>query len=190
MTKKGIYYTFVPLIADINKTAIGKKIFEAAKTGSGMKVVEVISRFKREHTFLYKRMYEFKRMLDEIPASECEIFGIEENEEEGIFIYDPEKINASSLFAFSYFTGFDESTLFSCTDMLEDCEEPIYSDIDVFYSALEKESGSSNFAQFAAIAFFNEEQLAYLAEEGLVYDNKYELLVDVFAGKVKAYLNE
>lgn len=190
MTKKGIFYTLVALIDDINKTAIGQKIFEAAKAGSGMKVVEVISTFKSEHTFLYKRMYQLKNMLDEMSATEREIFGVEENEKEGIFVYDPEEINASSLFAFAYLTGFDESTLFSCADMVEKCEESVWSDIDVFYKALKKESGSSHFVEFAAIAQFNDEQLAYLAEEGLSYDNKYKLLVDVFAGKVKAFLNK
>ena len=155
-----------------------------------MKVIEVTLNFRKEHIMLCRKMYDFVNMLDRISPSEREIFGIKENEEKGIFIYNPEEINASSLFAFAYLTGFDESTLFSCADMVEKCEESVWSDIDVFYKALKKESGSSHFVEFAAIALFNEEQLAYLAEEGFVYNNKHELLVDVFAGKVKAFLNK
>lgn len=189
MIKKSIYNGLGSLIVDIEDTGIAQKVFNAAKSGDVMKVIEVTSNFRKEHTMLCRKMYDFVNMLDKISPTEREIFGIKENEEKGIFIYNPEEINASSLFIFAYFTGFDESTLFSCADMLEYYEEPIYSDIDIFYNALEKESGSSDFARFAKVALFNEDHLAYLAGEGIVYNNKYELLVDVFAGKVKAYMN-
>lgn len=189
MIKKSIYNVLVSLIDDINDTRIAQEIFNVAKSGDRIKLVKMISNFEKEHSKLYEKMYNFKNALDKISASECIIFGIKENKEDGIFVYNPKEINASSLFILSYFTGFDESILFSCTDVDEDYEDPIYSDIDVFYNALKKESGSSHLARFAAISLFNEEQLAYLAEEGYVYENKHELLIDVFAGNVKAYMN-
>lgn len=190
MTKKEIYYALVPLILDISDTGIGRELFEAAKSGDEMKVVEVTSNFRKEQTMLYQKMYVFVNKLNELSTSECEIFGLKENAEEGIFIYNPEEINASSLFALSYLTAFDESILFACDCIEGEDEESITFDTDAYYDALEKESGSYDFVDFVANAMFTDEELAYLATEGFIYDNKYKLLVDVFAGKLKAYVNK
>ena len=190
MTKTEIYNALVPLIVDINDTGIGQTLFKAAKSGDVMELVRVTSNFRAEHTMLYKSMFDFVNKLNELSGLECKIFGFEEDEEEEIFVYNPEEINASSLWALSYLTAFDESILFACNCIEGEDGEPTDFDIDAYYDALEKESGSCDFADFAEKAMFDDEERANLAAEGFIYDNKYQLLVDVFAGKLKAYINE
>lgn len=190
VTKTEIYNALVPLIVDINDTGIGQALFKAAKSGDVMELVRVTSNFRKEHTMLYKSMYDFVNELNEHSVSECEIFGFKENVEEGIFVYNPGEINASSLFALSYLTAFDESSLWECDSIEDEESKSLILDMDAYYDALEKESGSYDFADFVANAMFTDEEIANLAAEGFVYDNKYQLLVDVFAGKLKAYVNE
>ena len=190
MTKTEIYNALVPLIVDINDTGIGQALFKAAKSGDVMELVRVTSNFRKEHTMLYKSMYDFVNELNEHSVSECEIFGFKENVEEGIFVYNPEEINAASLFALSYLTAFDESILFACDCIEGEDEEALTFDTDAYYDALEKESGSYDFSDFVANAMFTDEEIANLASEGFVYENKYQLLIDVFAGKLKSYVNE
>ena len=191
MTKTEIYYALVSLIVDINDTGIGKALFEAAKSGDEMKVIEVTSNFRKENTMLYKSMYDFVNKVNELSTSECEIFGdlSEENTEEGIFVYNSHEINASSLFALSYLTAFDESKLFTC-EYIEEEEKFVAYHMDFYYGALYRESRSYDFSDFVANAMFTEQELACLAENGFVYDNKYKLLVDVFAGKLKEYVSK
>lgn len=190
VTKTEIYNALVPLIVDINDTGIGQALFKAAKSGDVMELVRVTSNFRKEHTMLYKSMYDFVNELNEHSVSECEIFGFKENVEEGIFVYNPGEINASSLFALSYLTAFDESSLWECDSIEDEESKSLILDMDAYYDALEKESGSYDFADFVANAMFTDEEIANLASEGFIYDNKYQLLVDVFAGKLKAYVNE
>lgn len=190
MTKTEIYNALVPLIVDINDTGIAQELFKAAKSGDVIELVKVTSNFRKEHTMLYKSMYDFVNKLNEFSAEECEIFGLIEDEVGGIFVYNSEEINASSLFALSYLTAFDESILFACNCTVDENDNPISFDTDAYYDALEKESGSYDFSDFVANAMFTDEEIANLASEGFIYDNKYQLLIDVFAGKLKAYVNE
>ena len=177
MTKTEIYNAIVPLIVDINDTGIAQELFEAAKSGDVMELVRVTSNFRKEHTMLYNKMYNLANKLNGI--FDCEIFGLKEDMEKEIFEYNPEEINASSLFAFHYLTSFNEvGILFVASPDV----------VNVYYNALAKESGSNDFANFAAYAMFNDEELVILGSWGLVYSNKYELFVDVFAGKLKEYV--
>lgn len=191
VTKIEIYGELVSLITEINETKIGTKLFEAAKSGDAMKVFEVSFTFKREHTKLYKKMSQFVNNICSEELENCEIFGKEENTEEGIFVFDSSKVNASSLFALAFLTDsdFDESYLFACEVILGDDEEPKGSDMSSYFDALEKEADSYDFADFSANALFTEEELFELSENGFRYTNKYDLIVDVFAGKLKAYVN-
>lgn len=157
MTKTEIYNALVPLIVDINDTGIAQELFKAAKSGDVMELVRVTSNFRKEHTMLYKSMYDFVNELNEHSVSECEIFGLKENVEKGILVYNPEEINASSLFALSYLTAFDESILFACNCTVDENDNPISFDTDSYYDALEKESGSYDFSDFVANAMFTDE---------------------------------
>ena len=189
MTKEEIFATLVAWSVYSNNTGIGKAIFEAAKSGDEMKVVEVTSNFIKENTITYQKMYDFVNNLNKLSASECEIFGSEENIRERIFMYNSRIISASSLFVLSYLTDFDEAKFFTCEYSEEDDEFVNYH-MDAYYGALYRESRSYDFSNFVANAMFTEQELACLAENGLVYDNKYKLLVDVFAGKLKEYVRQ
>lgn len=193
VTKQQIYDTIVSLTAEIKTTDVGLKLFEAAKT-SGRKVEEISETFMKEHAILYQKMTTFVNEYTELinkseDGTDVEIFGPIKDEENEIFTLDPEIIDAPSFFAFTFLTDIDASSLFTTEYIDIDAADDEYVTSDSAYlDAIEKESGSSDLANFLGIAFFSEEELECLEDHGLKYLNIYDLLADVFAGKLKEYV--
>lgn len=191
MTKQQIYNAIVSLTAEIKTTDVGLKLFEAAKS-NGQKVKEVSETFMTEYSELYQKMCsfatEFNKLIEESETgADAEIFGPEKDEKNEIFVFDLNVINASSYFALMFLTGIDDSYLFT-GEYLEATNEEELTDDSVYLDAIEKESGSYDLANFLGIAFFNEEELECLKDYGFEYSNTYDLLADVFAGKLKEYV--
>lgn len=191
MTKQQIYNTIVSLTAEIKTTEVGLKLYEAAKS-NGQKVKEVSETFMIEHSELYQKMCsfatEYNKLIEESETGcDAEIFGLEKNEENGIFVFDLNEINATSYFALTFLTGIDDSYLFT-GECIEVNDDECTSDDSAYLDAIEEESGSSDLAYFLGIAFFNEEELECLKEHRFEYSNTYDLLADVFAGKLKEYV--
>lgn len=191
MTKQQIYNTIVSLTAEIKTTDVGLKLFEAAKS-DGQKVKEVAETFMSEYPELYQKMCsfatEFNRLMEESETgTDAEIFGPEKDEENEIFVLDPNVINAPSYFALTFLTDIDDSYLFT-GEYIEVGDDEYVTDDSAYLDALEEESGSSDLANFLGTAFFSEEELECLEDHGLEYSNIYDLLADVFAGKLKEYV--
>lgn len=191
MTKQEIYNTIVSLTAEIKPTDVGAKLFEAAKL-NGQKVKEVAETFMSEYPELYQKMCSFASKFNEfIEASEDgiegEIFGSENDEEKEIRVFDTNVINASSFFALTFLTDIDTSYLFNGTCIEFEVDKYVTDD-SAYIDALEEESGSSDLTDFLGAAFFSEEELEWLEEYGYKYSNIYDLLADVFAGKLKEYV--
>lgn len=193
MTKRQIYDTIVALTDEIKATDIGMKLFEAAKSeGMGRKVKEVSETFKSEYPELYQNMCSFateinKLMEESETSTEAGIFGPEKDEENQIFVLDPNVINASSYFALTFLTDIDDTYLFT-GECIEVGDDEYVTDDSAYLDAIEEESGSSDLANFLGTAFFSEEELKYLEDYGFKYSNIYDLLADVFAGKLKEYV--
>lgn len=188
MTKQQIYTTIVSITAEIKTTGVGLKLYEAAKS-DGQKVKEICETFMAEHPELYQKMCsfatEFKKLIEEIETyEEVEVFGLEKDEEKGIFVFDLNEINATSYFVFTFLTRIDDSYLFTEEYFDVDSDEGA----DKYYDAIEEESGSYDLAEFVANALFDDEEFEYLEEHGFKYSNTYDLLADIFAGKLKEYV--
>lgn len=191
MTKQQIYDTIVSLTAEIKTTDVGLKLFEAAKL-NGQKVKEVSEAFMTEYPELYQKMCsfatEFNKLIEESETgTDAEIFGYEKDEKAEIFVFDTSVINASSFFAFTFLTDIDAAYLFTGT-YIELEEDKYVTDDSAYLDAIEEESGSSDLADFLGSAFFSEEELEWLKDCGYEYSNIYDLLADVFAGKLKEYV--
>jgi len=188
VTKQHIYNTLVSLTAEIKTTDVGLKLFEAAKS-DGQKVKEASESFMAEHPELYQKMCSFATDYNKIieeseTGNDAEIFGLEKDEENGIFIFDLNVIDASSYFALTFLTGIDDSYFFK----LEVDDDEDITDHSTYLDGIEAVSGSSNLADFLGCAFFNEEELECLKEHGFEYSNTCDLLADVFAGKLREYV--
>lgn len=193
MTKQEIYDSLVSLTGELGALNMGKKLFDAARTGEdGQKVEEVVETFKKENPDLYQKMCKFAQEIDSTTSESdglgAEVLGSEDDEEKGIHAYDVNTISASSLFALVFLTGTDDVYLFHDIDPTcdeDDTEEE--SGWDKFLDDLEEESGSYELADFLANASFSKDELDCLEEYGYDYPNLYKLLADIFAGKLKEY---
>lgn len=191
MTKQQIYNAIVSLTAEIKTTDVGLKLFEAARL-DGQRVKEVSYRFTTEYPELYQKMCdfatEFNKLVEESKTgNDAEIFGLKRDEENEIFVFDPNVINSSSYFAFTFLTGIDDSYLFT-NEYFEGDNGEYVTDFSAYLEDIEKESGSPNLANFLGNASFTEEELECLEDCGFEYSNIYDLLTDVFAGNLKEYV--
>lgn len=96
-------------------------------------------------------------------------------------------INAPSYFALTFLTDIDDGYLFT-GEFIEIGDEEYVTDDSAYLDAIEKESGSYDLANFLGSAFISEEELECLEYYGFKYSNIYDLLADVFAGKLKEYV--
>lgn len=192
MTKKQIYETIVSLTAEITTTKVGPMLFEAAKE-NGQKVQEVCENFVDQYSDLYDKMFtfsdEFVKLIEESKTGcDAEIFGLEKNEENDVWVFDSNIIKASSLFVLTFLTDIDYAYLFR-GEYIEIGEDEYITAFSPYFDALEKESGSSDFVDFLGNASFSAEEFESLLECGFNYSyNVYDLLADVFAGKLKEYI--
>lgn len=194
MTRQQTYDTIVSLTAEIKTTDIGLKLFEAAKSGDGKKVKEVSDTFITEYPELYQKMCSFATEFNK-PIEESEtfafgfpeaIFGLKRDEKNGIYTFDPNVINASSYFALTFLT--DVLDLYLFIGEATEVDGEFVTDDSAYLNALKEESGSSDLAKFLEMASFSEDELGCLIEVGFEYSNIYDLLADVFAGKLKDYV--
>jgi len=187
VTKQQIYDTIVSLTAEIKATDVATKLFEAAKSeDGGQKVKEVRENFITQNSILYEKMMNFASEVNQLieeseTGNDAEVFDIEQDEENGIFMFDLNVIDASSYFAFTFLSGIDDSYFFTV-------EYYIAAGTTAYFDALEEKSGSSELVNFLAIASFIEEEFEFLEFDGFKYSNFDDLLADVFAGKLKEYL--
>ena len=196
MTKQEIYDTIVSLTAEIKNTNIAFALFEAAKSEKGRrKVEEVAETFKKQYAELYQRMCSFAdgfNVAIEQSLTKCngEIFGIDEDFVDNIHVFDSNAINPSSFFVLTFLTEIRSAYLFAGSIIM--IKSDMYLTDDAIYvDALEKESGSLELAEFlGGGAFFSEEEIEMLSNLGFSVENKYELLANVFAGKLKEYLKK
>lgn len=190
VTKQEIYNTIVSLTAEIKATDLGAKLFEAAKV-DGNKVKEVAETFMSEYPELYQKMCNFADEYNELidKGIDIAIFGPEEDKEREICVFNPDLINASSFFALAFLTNIDDGYLFT-GEFVEKDENHYLVDGSTYLDALEEESDSTYLAEFLGDGFdiITEEHLKNLAEDGFNYSNIYDLLADVFAGKLKEYV--
>jgi len=191
VTKQQIYNIIVSLTAEIKTTGVGLKIYEAAKV-SGQKVKEVSETFMTEHPELYQKMCsfanEYNKLIEESKiANDAAIFGPEKDEENGIFLFDLNEINATSYFVLMFLTEIDDTYLYT-EEFYEYEAVRERTVISEYLDIIEEESGSSDLALFLGTGFFNKEELEYWNDFGFEYSDFYELLADVFAGKLKEYL--
>lgn len=194
MTKQEIYDTIVYLTTEIKATNVGSELFKAAMLEkSEQKVREIAYTFVRKNPLLYKKMFafasDFNRMVEKSETGdECVIFGLKREEKDGFFLFDTDVIHASSFFVLTFLTDIDDSYLFT-GDCIEVGDEEFITPDSAYLIAIEKESGSSELADFLALARFSEDTLEDLADYNIKATNIYELLVEVMAGELKEYVD-
>ena len=180
MTKKQIYETIVSLTSELTPTKVGTMLFEAAKSEEGgKKVDEIIENFISQYSDLYLKMCNFAAKFTELyeACEDVEVFGPEKD----MWKFDTALIDVSSFFALAFLTNINSQDFFAAEDS-EDSESNVYLD------AIEKESGSTDLAEFLGAALLSTEELDCLEYYGFNYSNTSDLLADIFAGKLKEYI--
>ena len=193
MTKREIYDTICSLTSEIKKTGVAEKLFEAAKSKNGRKKVKkTCENFIIENSYIYMKIMRFATDVNQLiekseHGKDAEIFGLEKNEENGIWVFDPNVIHASSFFVLVFLGRIDDAYFFECNGVFSRHKAPVF-DFSVYLDALEKESGSSELSNFLVSASFTQEELECLEEYGFVYQTVEDILHDVFVGKLKDYI--
>ena len=145
------------LLYNLAESGIIREIANADSLGDNQKVLELIKKFHQEHGEGLEwnlRMYqlhfdEFRSR--EITGHEGEIFGPETDVEAGIHLYDPDEIDALSLFLLSILAHIRVTNFFSYDECEEfECEEfSTYSNLseEIFINAI-REATTRSFAEF------------------------------------------
>lgn len=139
------------LLYNLAESGIIREISKADSLGDNQKVLELIKKFNQEHVGLVGSVLEYQRDFDEfrdtvITWHEGEIFGPETDVEAGIHLYDPDKIDALSLFLLSILANIRVTFFFS----YDECEEfSTYSNLseEIFINAI-REATTRSFAEF------------------------------------------
>lgn len=168
MTKQEIYEQIVQLTSELHATNVAEKIFSAAKEGDPEKVEEVFETFKKEYPDLYQKIIKFEEDYDGEYLVIGDVFGSEEDEVNGAYIYDNNIINAVTLYALILLGEMDEFYLFDWgTESSRN-----------FVNAI-KEAGYKELANFV-----EDFSICDLGSEGnKKYRNKYDCLVGIFEGE-------
>ncbi len=156
------------------ETKIISQIAKATETGDALKIQEVINTFREENSSLAENLINFQEEYNQYyynlhTGLEGSIFGTEVDEENGVFIFDPNIIDASSFCALIIF-GKISDVYFFCD------EDGELTSADRFFDAIQ-DATNENFAEF--VASYN---LVDWVGEGEDYATVGELLVDAFAG--------
>ena len=113
MTKQEIYEQIVQLTLETHSTGSAEKIFAAAKEGNLRKVNDEYVTFQRENFELWERIINFGPEYNQIDLlEEREIFGDKTNEDEYIWLFDPEEIDGLSLCVLIFLGEIDETHIF------------------------------------------------------------------------------
>lgn len=135
--KRKIYEKVVSLTAELAETKVAEEIYNAAKAGETRKVQEIIDEFPQKYPELNTKIVNFGEVFNIIrEVYDVSVFGYENREEEGIFVYDKDVINPLSFCFFALFVKIEDNNLF------ENCLSR-----DVYVKAI-KEVTNSDFAQF------------------------------------------
>ena len=167
MTKQEIYEQVVQLTSELHATNVAENIFAAAKEGDPKKVEEVFETFKEENPKLYARIVSFGRDYNGLSNDTYDVFGSEEDEENGSYVFDPNTINAETLYALILFSEIDDYYLFDWGT--ESSQNFVNSIKDAGYKEL------ANFVEDFSIYDLG-------SEGNKKYRNKYECLVGIFKG--------
>ena len=155
MTKLELYEQIVRFSSELASLNLACDVLKASKTGKTIEVQKVFEKFKEENFELYQEIEkfskEYKQTIQNAPH-DLEIFGIREDTENGIFVYDPNIINTPNFYMLILLGEIDESYLFlTCAD-----------DDDEFVNELEV-YGGQKLAEFvskcAAVDFIHEKYL-------------------------------
>ena len=113
MTKEAIYEQIVQLTSEIHSTGVAEKIFSAAKEGVLKKVEDEYVTFQRENFELWGKIIDFGAEYNQIDLLEQrEIFGDKINEDEYIWLFNPEEIDGLSLCVLFFLGEIDETHIF------------------------------------------------------------------------------
>lgn len=170
MTRQEIYEQVVQLTSELHNLGVAEKIFTAASTGEAKNVKAVFKSFKKDNPELYERIVSFGEQLKGFVYRNtwgARIFGAEEDEQNGVTVYDDNTVNAQSFYALSFFANIDEACFF---DWGTESSE-------VFLKAIE-ETGYEKLAKFVTSYSWNEE-----VEENKTYATLYDLLIAIFNGE-------
>lgn len=129
------------------QTKIIEQIVKAVETGNPTKLQEVIVNFKEEYAGFTKNLIEFQKEYNEYRDShqngdEGAIFGSETDEDNGVYIFDTNVIDALSFYLLNILAGISDVYFFCNWD--DD-----YTSADKFFDAIEDATNEA-FAEFVA----------------------------------------
>ena len=139
------------LMLGIAESNIIADVADAEETGDPDVVMDTIVDYKEQNEILANRLLNFQRMYNDMRNNaktglEGAIFGPEANEEDGIYVYNPNVINALSFYVFTLLANVKESYFFCNREGSGD----YYSYPDRgFISAIAMEA-SGDFAEFVS----------------------------------------
>lgn len=165
------------------KTEIIGQIAEAADTGDATKLQEVIINFKKNYPLLADGLVRFQKKYSEYKENnhhtgwEGAIFGTEADEENDVFVFDTNIIDARSFYVFTILADIDDFYFFYDEKVEYDGEELVLPDNDAFLDAIEEVTNEA-FAAFIA----NYNLLDWIGKDR-EYQSVGEILVAAFEGE-------
>lgn len=166
MTKKDLYNEIVRITTALKETGTAERVFFCAQKGFVETINSTLSDFKKDYEDLYSQIMDFKVHWN--LYSKGSIFGSADNEETGIFKYDPNVIDTLSFIVFLILARIDDFDIFEDTDIDSDSQED-------FFQAI----ASCGKEYYLLENFFREYNLIIYLEDGY-FNNVGELLVDIF----------
>lgn len=191
MTKKDFYNEIVRLTDEIKKTGTAERIFFCAQKGFVETINSTLSDFEKDYEDLFSQIIDFKNHWNCFKSngkilgstitdlknqwnsfnknnSNGRIFGSADNEETGIFKYDPNVIDTLSFIVFLILAHINDIDIFEDTDVDSDSQEGFFQAIASCgkeYCMLENFLRGNNLITFL---------------EDDYYNNVGALLVDIF----------
>ena len=172
-----VYRNCEMLMYDLAQTKIISQMAETSELGDFTKLKEVVDNFKKNDSALVKKLISFQKDFEKY--EECNktglegiIFGIKADDKKGMFVFDPNKIDALSFYLLTILANISDSYLFGGD--LSGGEVYDYADTAKPFIAELKKAAGGNLADFV---------LWYDFKEGVEeYTNAGELLVAILNG--------
>ena len=165
MTKQEIYEWVVRLTAELHATNFAKEIFDAVKNEDSKKFDSTFKSIKQDDSDLYLKIVGFGKICNDLIPEKREIFGDLEDEENRIFLFEADKIDALSFFALAILGDIEDG------DFFEDWDSQSFK---VYLEAIE-ETGYLKLHKFI--------ETHYWKGEINEYSSLYKFFVDIFKGK-------
>lgn len=142
------------MMFSLAESKIMSKIAEAEETGDAQKVLDVIRTFKNEEPGFAKNLLKFQESYNKYrdnckTGHEGNIFGIEADEENGIYAFDTNVIDALSFYLLTIMMNTSDLFFFYTVKVEEDGETYYTTANDKFIEAIE-EATNQDFAEFVA----------------------------------------